>query len=321
MNNVTVNNKDKVIDKVLMNNELVNINENGKYSFIMPGEEVVIEVILKDVIKATSVTLSVSSLELTVGNKNKLISASPLPSDTTDIASWSVIEGEELINITSNGNNVYVNAIGEGLAKVQVAYNENVSAICEVIINEKLNSQEISSSYDISYDLGTGKRAKEIKTSEDLLNMFVFNSGDEKVIDSINSYSKLYGGANGGSGENAWVASNILKFGTTSVNGSLILNLNTSINRVIISGYVYASTCKIAVGDSSSSDFEGGTSAIKATTVTLQDMTVANLESTSNNQVSSITIDFEETSTLRIDTLNSKPLFMTGIEFCYVENE
>ena len=50
-------------------------------------------------------------------------------------------------------------------------------------------------------------------------------------------------------------------------------------------------------------------------------MTVANLESTSNNQVSSITIDFEETSTLRIDTLNSKPLFMTGIEFCYVENE
>ena len=319
---VNVISKNKLIEEVRVNNEVLSSSDGKTYSFTMPSCDATIYVTLKDIVKAESVTLSINKLEINVGDKNKVISASVLPSNTTDTPIWTIVEGEDNISITPTNNEVKVNALKEGTAKIRVSYNENVYEECEVIINERIvSSNEVFSSYDIKYDLGTGKSAKAISSEEDLLNAFEFSGVGEDIITSVSQIEYMYGGAHGGSGENRWYTGDILKFGTTSINGGLTINFaNNMVNRVKITGYVYDTSCKVRIGDSSSLDFTDGNDGL-TTLTTLSTMSKISKEVVENNQVSSIVIDFESTSSLRIATTNKKPLFITSIEFMYVESE
>ena len=108
----------------------------------------------------------------------------------------------------------------------------------------------------------------------------------------------------------------MLKFGTTSVNGTLTLSLTGTVNCVKITGYVANQSCKIRVGDSSSSDWIDGAATDGLTTLfTCSEMNVANAETVEAGAVVTITIYFESTSSLTIATTNKKPLYITAIEF------
>jgi len=314
---VNVTDSNKYVDEVKMNDEVLS-EVNGVYTFKMPYQDVTISVSLKDKIKATAVILDPVTLELYEGNKNKLVVATPTPLNTTDVASWSVIEGNELITINPNGNEVKVNAIKEGNAKIKVTYNESVSATCNVIVNKKDPSQmdEIRSKYIINNTYKT----KVISDAADIFNSFIFDGEGENILTSVGDFSYIYAGGKGGTGDNSWSRGNMIKIGSTSYAGSLTLNLESEINRVIITGYVHNSNCKIRVGDSNSNDWTSGTD-VDTKSHACSDMTVISKTEIENDNESTITLDFESTTSFRIDGLTKKyPLYITSIEFVYTNN-
>lgn len=174
-------------------------------------------------------------------------------------------------------------------------------------------------SYSISYDLGTRKTAKAIESNEELFNTFVPTEEGDGILDSVSSFELMYGGANGGRSETAWYRGDILKIGSTSVNGYFAMTLNEVISKVRITGYAYATATKIQVGDASSTDWSEDTNDNKTTLYTCDGLTVASLETVSANQETTIEVSFEPTQELKIATTNKKPIFITGIEFVLEE--
>ena len=157
--------------------------------------------------------------------------------------------------------------------------------------------------YDVVYDLNGSKQAKKLETAEDILKALVLASGDN-IIESVSSFSNVFGGGKGGSGETAWLTGDLLKLGTTSVTGGLILNLNTEVNCIKITGYVHKSSCKIQVNETSLAG-------------SVHNMNVISKDALNTNQTSTITINFDTASEISIEVLNAVALYITSIEFIY----
>ena len=100
--------------------------------------------------------------------------------------------------------------------------------------------------YNLKFDLGNKTSQVRIEDNTTLMNMFELTSS-ENIIESasIVEGTAIYGGGHGGSGENRWYAEDLLKIGGTSLNGGIILNLNTEVSSVIITGYIHRSTLDI----------------------------------------------------------------------------
>lgn len=315
--NVEVLNKDKTIDKVLVNGNRIFFNGES-YSFMMPKSDAIIEVILKDKIKATSVTLTPSNLELKVGEENKILTAVVEPSSTSDVPSFTVLEGKDNITLDIEDNIAHVNAVKEGTATVEVRYNETVSATANIVVLPKdpINNEITSSKYNIKYDLGTRTTAKRLETSEDIFNAFIEET-DNKLLTNISDFDYIYGGGNGGSNENKWYSGDMLKIGTTSYNGYLTFNFTQEINKVIIEGYIHHSSCDIRIGDSTSSYWINEEEDNLTKVVDLESMNVASLETVGGNNTSSVEVSIEPTTSIKLSTITKKPLYITSITFIY----
>ena len=316
--NVTASNK--AIDVVKANDTVLSCL-NGKYSFKMPARDVTISVTLKDLVSATSVTLDKTEVEVEQG-RDTTITATVSPSNSTDTPIWEVVEGENIVSIEAKDNKTLkVTGKNVGVAKVKVSYNQNVSAECVITVKEReiIQVEGSIAKYDIKFDLGTGKQSKSISDPTVLYNTFTLDGEGETIIDSVTQLENVYGGGYGGSGDTSWVANDMLKLGTKSVNGGFTLKLNTYVNQVKVTGYVHDgdSSCKVQVGDSNSGDW-GTTSDNKTKTYTCTDMSLANKENVANNATSTITFDIEETNSLKIATINKKRFYITAIEFIYI---
>lgn len=182
----------------------------------------------------------------------------------------------------------------------------NMDVTIEVILSDKEVEEKYSTTYDIKYDLGTRKTAKKIETSEQLYSCFQKSDDNLNIIESVSSFELIYGGGNGGKGETNWYKGDMLKFGTTSVNGYLSLSLKKQVNKVKLTGYVYDQACKLKVGD------VNGTNAKEEICSSMNEVSK---DVVNSNSVTSLEIEFEPTSNLKIETLNKKPLFLTSIEF------
>lgn len=261
------------------------------------------------------VTLNADKLTLTVGEEYT-IAAKLESSDVGGNAEWSVIEGEDFIGITPDGDEVTISAIAKGTAKVKVSYGEDLSAVCAVTVKEKRDeSNQTSAEYHIKYDLGNRTTAKLISSTDELFGVFRLDGEGGGIIASVSQADYIYGGGYGGSGDTKWYAGDMLKLGTTSTNGSMTLNLNVKVNRVIITGYAGASNGKLQVGDSASTDWTSEANDNKTTSVTCSDMNTVSKDIVEGNQTSTIVIDFDATASLTIATTNKKPFYITSIEF------
>ncbi len=257
-------------------------------------------------IPAEGVSLDKTALTLKVGESAKVL-ATVSPANATDASVWTVVSGEDVISITQKASEVTVRGLKEGSATIQVAYNQTVVAECKVTVekgNGVLPPPTVAGvyEYNLVYDLGTRVTAKQIAKAEEVLAAFVYAGTGSGIIQSVDKFTYIYGGAHGGSGENKWYTGNILKFGTTSVNGSLTLHLSSQVNYVKIIGYVYDSAGKLTVGGSE---------------FICTDMTEASKETVEGGQTSTAVITFAPTDTLTIATTNKKPLFITAIQLGY----
>ncbi len=259
-------------------------------------------------VPAESVYLDKTEVEIKVG-ENADITAVVSPSNATDGAIWSTSGEKEIISITQKSNGVTVKGIKEGVATLTVFYNENVFAEITVTVlkGEQVVppiGEEGAYNYNIAYDLGTRVTAKQIETNEEIFTTFVLSENGSGIITSVSDAQYIYGGANGGRGDTAWHTGDILKFGTTNVNGSLTLNLSSAANYIKITGYVYDSACKLLVCGNEFS---------------CNEMNEVSKEIVEGGQVSTVLITFESSNLLTIATTNKKPLFITSIEIGYDE--
>ena len=274
-----------------------------------------------------------------LAHKNNTEPAKVYPVSINEDSSFTVTklqtqyrEGAEVsfvINVTDSTKQVdTVTANGTVLKPTSGSTYKFTMPASEVIIQVTLKEREIivtppsdliDAGYKIVYDLGTRKTAKLIETPAEVFNTFQYVGEGLGVITSVSSAEYIYGGGYGGKGETNWYTGNMLKFGTTSVSGYLVLELNAPVNCIKITGYVGNTSCKVQVGDSYSLDWSDGSDG-KTTTYTCADMTVASKDTVEGNQASTITLYFESTTSLKIAVLNNKPLYITAIELLVTDN-
>ena len=172
--------------------------------------------------------------------------------------------------------------------------------------------------YDVVYQL-PGKQAVKFTDPTQAYNVLQFNGKKDNIITSVSAIENVYGGGKGGSGDNIWYGSNMLKLGTTSVNGSITIELNQNVTGVIITGYVTNNSCSIRVGDSSSTVWSGGTDDGKTTVVTAKDdyfMNVITKDMLEAGATSTIQINFDSTDSVTICAESAAyVLYITSIEF------
>ncbi len=201
-------------------------------------------------------------------------------------------------SVATVGANGIVSGLSSGSAIITVASVEHPELTKTVKVNVIDPTAQKSAIYNITYDLGSRKTAKLIENADELFNTFTLSSGSA-IISSVSAHEYIYGGGNGGRSDTAWYTGNMLKFGTTSVKGSLTLALTAQVNYIKITGYVYDTSCKIKVGD---------------TAFSCSSMNTVSKDTVTGGQTSTVLITFTGTDTLTIETTTAKPLFITSIE-------
>jgi len=183
--------------------------------------------------------------------------------------------------------------------------------------DQPVSSNTVDSIYSISYDLGTRTTAKAFDTTganNDILSMFT--STDTNIISSISAYTMLSGGGNGGSNETKWYSGDMLKISTTSVKGSITFALTNVVNTLKITCYVYDTSAKIRVGNSSASDFNTSSSYL-FNGFAAAGAEAINKDIFNQGKTVTVTISFPATASLTIQAENAKPIFITSLEFIY----
>ena len=172
--------------------------------------------------------------------------------------------------------------------------------------------------YDIDYEL-PGKTAVKFEDEAQAHAIIKFNGTEENIIVSVSEIINISGGGRGGSGDNIWYSGDMLKIGTTSVNGSITIELSKNVKGIIITGYVTNNGCKIRVGDSDSTDWTDEADDGKTTLVTAKDdyqMNIAGKDTVAAGATSTITITFDSTDSITIATEKTGyVLYITAIEF------
>ena len=233
------------------------------------------------------------------------------------------VKGKEIDNVTINGEEL--NPI-DGVLYQFVMPSEDV--LIEITLKDKpvddIPPFEGSSAlYNIVYDLGTGKSAKKLEELEDVTNLFSWTGEGNGLIYEVTNAENIYGGGSSGSGDTKWYSNDMMKFGTTSVNGTITFKLATEVNSVKITGYIANTPCKVRVGDAYSSDWTSTSVDNKTTLVSItgENLQVATKDLVAQNTPLTFTINFESTDEITIATTNKKPLFITAIEFFTTNSE
>ena len=220
----------------------------------------------------------------------------------------NVTNPDKAINEVSVDGSI-LTPVSEGNYKFTMPNNEVIVKVTlkdKPVNNPVIPGEKLSATYNVIYDLGTRKTAKQLTTEEEILAALVYSEEGSSIISSISGFEYIYGGGNGGSGDNKWYTGNMLKFGTTSVNGMLKISLTTAVNKVIITGYTTNNASKIEVGNPNS-----------LISYTCEDMNLSIKDNIEANLVSTISFTFEATNEVVIKTTNNKPIYITSITFIY----
>lgn len=289
------------------------INEgDNEYYFYMPDCDVNISITTK----AKPTQTLVCKDDISVG-LSKTYQLNPSLSYGSGTFSYSCNDNS-VATVSAAG---LVSGLKIGTCKITVTCIEKPELTKIVNVTVKDTSGLVDSTYSISYDMGTRKTSKAFESTTEIYNSLV--TTDTKLINSITSFENVYGGGNGGRSDTSWIYPNMIKIGTTAVNGSLVFNLDQEVNTIKITGYVNSQSLKLRVGDSTSTDWTSATDDNKTTAITKTSLTVATKESVEANEEETITLTFDATSSLKLATINTTSskhvLFITSLEFIYDE--
>lgn len=197
------------------------------------------------------------------------------------------------------------------------AVNISVTLKDKEVSDDPIINQGQDLEYKIVYDLGTKKTPPKIESATEIYNTFVYTGSDSSIINSVTEFDWIYGGGRGGSSPNIWYAGDMLKFGTNTNKGSITLSLSRKVVGVKVMGYATNTSCKVQIGDSSSTDWTTASSDNKTRIYSWEDMTIANIDTVTAKQASLITMTFEATDSVKIAVTTAKPIYITSIEFIF----
>ena len=220
--------------------------------------------------------------------------------------------GMEVQSVKANGQTLF--AEDGGLYRFTMPA-ENVTL--EVFLQEK--AKEFATRFNVVYDLGTRKTAKKLESADEIFHCLSKVGENESLISSLEGFDFVYGGANGRN-ESTWHCGNILKLGTTSVDGWLSLSLNAPVKGVKVVGYTYSASSKIRLGDSKSTSWDGEDDG-KTALASCSSMTEICKSAVDECKTSSFEAKFAPTESFRIGTTNKNPLFITALEFVLAEKD
>ena len=244
-----------------------------------------------------------------------------------EVVSFSIVmkdNTKEVARVTANGNVLapsgatYKFTMPDEDVQIQVTLKDASAVIPPVEATKDYY-------YEIVYTL-PGKQPVKFESVSEAIATMQFSGKQENIISGVSNVTNVYGGGRGGSGENIWYDGDMLKLGTTSVTGSITIELTKKVKGVIITGYVTNANCHIRVGDSDSTVWSGEGDDGKTTLITAKDensMTVASKESVEAGATSTIQIYFDSTDSVTISTEKNGSkyyvLYITAIEFIVEE--
>lgn len=311
---VTVSNSQKEIDNVKADNDVLTPTDS-LYKFSMPEHDVSLTINLKNkpLVERYRVTYT-SSSEYTVNGLKEEYEVNEEVSFSITVLNSS----KEVDTVIADSTSLTL--IGETYKFNMPSHNVSLS----ITLKEKTPIPENVYPYNISYDLGTKTTAQAFNAGDEdkLLSTFVLNGKESSVISSINGFDKIYGGGNGGSGDNRWYAGDMLKFGTGSYNAYIDFELTMPVNKVKVTGLVSASSCIVRAGDPTSVEWDAASHDVdgKTSAITLSSsFNLANKTNVESKNYSTFELEFEPMTSLRFGTSSTssskKVLYVTSIEF------
>ncbi len=308
---ITLLNEDKEIDEVKVDNTTLTSDIDGIYSFNMPSYNVHIFITLSDVILPTYYHVYyVSNPDYEVTGLKEIGYL------VDELVTFSI----EVTNASKEIDTVKVHETT--LTPIEGVYSFNMLEE-DIYLDIGLKSVkpiDTYISYSIKYTM-SGSTSYAFKDNEgDLIKATFVTTSESNIINEVSSFTKIYGGGYG-SGTNKWNKGDMLKFGTTSVNGELTLSLSRSVNKATLYGYVGNTSCKLRVGPSSSTDWSSESGDHKTQLQTLSNFIVANKDTVEEDKVSDITYEFDSTNSIKIGTTNNKVFYLTGVEFYFGETK
>ena len=311
---VTVNNSQKEIDNVKADNDVLTPTDSI-YKFSMPEHDVSLTINLKNkpLVERYRVTYTSSSEYTVNGLKEEY--------EVNEEVSFSIT----VLNSSKEVDTVLADSTSLTPTRETYKFNmpsHNVSLT--ITLKEKTPIPENVYPYIISYDLGTKTTAQAFNAGDEdkLLSTFVLSGKESSVISSINGFDKMYGGGNGGSGDNRWYAGDMLKFGTGSYNAYIDFELTMPVNKVKVTGLVSASSCIVRAGDPTSVEWDAASHDVdgKTSAITLgSSFNIANKTNVESKNYSTFELEFEPMTSLRFGTSSTssskKVLYVTSIEF------
>ena len=219
------------------------------------------------------------------------------------IDSWE--SADETVATVSNTG--LVTAVEEGTVVIKAKSGTVVGEFELTVLDNKQYTSLVK------YHFENTKSTTAVTSSDTIKGWFKVDSGEDK-IKAFSSMSRVYPGANGGSGDTAWDSGNILKIGASSNGGTITIELKdgVSVDKIILKGFGWKNTLVV------SAENEDGTitAACKAGALPLANKD--NVDA-SFSKAGEITLKFSSAVSGKIVLkTNSTAVCITGLEFLVV---
>ena len=173
-------------------------------------------------VEPTGISLNKTTLSLTVGGE-ALLSATLSPSGATGTVQWS----SNASNIASVNQNGRVTGVGAGVATITAKISDSIKAECLVTVSTpSVNVEALSEEVVLNYE-GLTETNVEL-TSSTALSVVGQGNKHVKAVETTKVYN---GNGTGGAYENT---AGLLKTGTSSATGQIVLTLDGLANKVEI---------------------------------------------------------------------------------------
>ncbi len=195
----------------------------------------------------TDLAFNTAAFELEQGG-SKAVSATLLPYGSSGTVNWAVSPADQGVTY-ENGE---VKATAGALAGDYTL----TASVQGTEVSKNLSFTVVAPLASVGRFTFTCAKGSEQTDSATICGWFTRQSGSLSVTAASNA-SKVYPGANGGSGDTAWETGNMLKIGTSKAGGTLTLTVSSAVKKVVIKGYAWKAELVVTMNTVTSDTLKG----------------------------------------------------------------
>lgn len=239
----------------------------------------------------TDLAFNTAAFELEQGG-SKAVSATLLPYGASGNIQWAVSPADQGVTY-ENGE---VKATAGALAGDYTL----TASVQGTEVSKNLSFKVVAPLVSVGkFTFTNTKNSTAVDDSATICGWFTRVSGTLNVTAASNC-SKVYAGANGGSGDNAWEVGNSLKIGSSSAGGTLTLTVSSAVKKVVLTGYGWKNTIVVTINTVTSDELKNN---------------LANKTNVEAGNVGTAEFVFASASTSIAISTNVTSVLLTGIEF------